>query len=54
MWRPEVDARSMVKMMAVLAIDDGSDGTASRPEVRSIVNGDHGRPTGNSESCQKA
>ena len=29
--------------MAVLAIDDGSDGTVSRPEVRSKVNGDDGR-----------
>ena len=42
MCRPEVDARSMMKMMAMLAIDDGSDGTVSRPEVRSIVNGDDG------------
>ena len=33
--RPEDDARSMVKIMAVLATDDGSDGTVSRPEVRS-------------------
>ena len=42
--RPEDDARSMVKMMAVWAIDDGSDGTVSRLEVRSIVNGDDGQP----------
>ena len=28
----------------MLATDDGSDGTVSRPEVRSIVNGEDGQP----------
>ena len=32
---PGGNARSMVKMMTVLTTGDGSDGTVSRPEVRS-------------------
>ena len=44
-WRPEDAARSMVRMMSDDGVDydDGSDGTVSRPEVRSKVNGDDGR-----------